>query len=411
MLFVISLVTASCGAKEPDKQPPVVEEKEYLSEWQEGYLDIHQISTGRGNVAFMIMPDGTTMVIDVGDIGASSNFGREIMPALPSLSKRPAEWIALYAEHFSPQVAQKGKVDYVLLTHMHEDHIGSMSMAIAAPGKDYKLSGVTHLAELLEFGTLVDRNYPDYNYPTTAHFTNAYTANYLKYVNARKTGGGKVEGFSVGSNSQFSMIHAAEKYPSFEIRNIYANGLLWTGSGTASEMISQDTPTSNENVYSTVIRLTYGRFKYYSGGDVSAENIWNNSWADAEGLVAEKVGPVDVVVCNHHACRDAMFSKFIQKTQPQAFIIPMWDSLHAEADPVDRMFDGELYPADRMVFAAGIVPSTRAGLGKLGVEIKPDGHIVTRVYPGGSQFQMFVLNDRSTEYEIIYKTDRIQSRD
>jgi hypothetical protein len=33
-----------------------------MTPWKEGYLDIHQISTGRGNAAFMILPDGTTMV-------------------------------------------------------------------------------------------------------------------------------------------------------------------------------------------------------------------------------------------------------------------------------------------------------------------------------------------------------------
>ena len=33
-----------------------------LTPWREGYLDIHQISTGRGNATFMILPDGTTMM-------------------------------------------------------------------------------------------------------------------------------------------------------------------------------------------------------------------------------------------------------------------------------------------------------------------------------------------------------------
>ena len=30
--------------------------QEYLPEWQEGYLDIHTVATGRGDAAFVIMP-------------------------------------------------------------------------------------------------------------------------------------------------------------------------------------------------------------------------------------------------------------------------------------------------------------------------------------------------------------------
>ena len=39
-----------------------------LSEWQPGFLDIHHINTGRGDAAFMVFPDGTTMLVDAGDM-------------------------------------------------------------------------------------------------------------------------------------------------------------------------------------------------------------------------------------------------------------------------------------------------------------------------------------------------------
>ena len=35
--------------------------------------------------------------------------------------------------------------------------------------------------------------------------------------------------------------------------------------------------------------------------------------------------------------------------------------------------------------------------------------VVTRVYPGGEKFQIFVLNDRNEAYEILYKTGEIKS--
>ena len=41
----------------------------YLPKWQEGYMDIHTIATGRGDATLVIMPDGTTLMIDAGDNG------------------------------------------------------------------------------------------------------------------------------------------------------------------------------------------------------------------------------------------------------------------------------------------------------------------------------------------------------
>ncbi len=38
-----------------------------LPAWTPGTLDIHQISTGRGNSALLILPDGTSLLIDAGE--------------------------------------------------------------------------------------------------------------------------------------------------------------------------------------------------------------------------------------------------------------------------------------------------------------------------------------------------------
>ena len=66
-----------------------------LKAWKEGTLDIHHISTGRGPAIFFILPDGTRMLVDAGDLGDPSRWThKEIMPAMPNATKRPAEWIA-----------------------------------------------------------------------------------------------------------------------------------------------------------------------------------------------------------------------------------------------------------------------------------------------------------------------------
>ena len=68
---------ASCQQEKPFPDDAVDKVYEYLPEWQAGYLDIHQVSTGRGNAAYLIFPDGTTMLLDAGDLGVHTIKGFE----------------------------------------------------------------------------------------------------------------------------------------------------------------------------------------------------------------------------------------------------------------------------------------------------------------------------------------------
>ena len=56
--------------------------------WKEGYFDIHAINTGRGECTFFIMPDGTTMCVDAGEIGAKDPSSYKMVPQRPNSSTR-----------------------------------------------------------------------------------------------------------------------------------------------------------------------------------------------------------------------------------------------------------------------------------------------------------------------------------
>ena len=59
-LLCLILISRTTYAQIAEKGKP-------LPAWQEGYLDLHHINTGRGNCAYYIFPDGTTMLFDAGE--------------------------------------------------------------------------------------------------------------------------------------------------------------------------------------------------------------------------------------------------------------------------------------------------------------------------------------------------------
>lgn len=63
--YILLLVVAAFAATTPVFS-------QTLEKWEEGYLDIHHINTGRGDCTFCILPDGTTLLIDAGEIKANT---------------------------------------------------------------------------------------------------------------------------------------------------------------------------------------------------------------------------------------------------------------------------------------------------------------------------------------------------
>ena len=97
-----------------------------LPNWQAGYLDIHHINTGHGDAAFYIFPDGTTMLLDAGEMDPNSPRINSPRNATlhPNNSKRAYEWIADYIKNFHPTPSNP-VIDYSVITHFHDDHFGS----------------------------------------------------------------------------------------------------------------------------------------------------------------------------------------------------------------------------------------------------------------------------------------------
>jgi beta-lactamase superfamily II metal-dependent hydrolase len=107
-------------------QAQIPHKGEVLSPWKEGYLDLHHINIGRGNVAYYILPDGTTMLFDAGEQEPTDprTLSRRNSGIRPNDSKRAYEWIAHYINQVAPQ-GRKAVINYAILSHYHDDHMGA----------------------------------------------------------------------------------------------------------------------------------------------------------------------------------------------------------------------------------------------------------------------------------------------
>ena len=136
--------------------------------WSPGYLDIHHINTGRGDAAFFIFPDGTTMLFDAG-ARDTTMVGRwaplKIVPPRPDDSRTPGAWIAHYIRQVTPPESS-AQIDYAVISHFHSDHYGGVTGNDPASGEGgYKLTGITEVGDLIPIHGIIDRGYPDYDYP------------------------------------------------------------------------------------------------------------------------------------------------------------------------------------------------------------------------------------------------------
>jgi beta-lactamase superfamily II metal-dependent hydrolase len=377
--------------------------QEYLPKWQEGYMDIHTIATGRGDATFLVLPDGTTLMIDAGD------NGKEKDKQHPDTTKRAGEWQAIYMKKVMEGLPGNGKVDYAMITHFHDDHMGAFRQML--PGKNgYGLSGITLVGELVGYNKLLDRGYPKYNFPNKKlnNTNKKFMPEYFKFVEYQTANGMKMERFEPGVLNQIFLVHNPKKYrKNFEIRNLAANGQVWTGKGEKAEKQYKGDPNLfDENVNSCALRITYGDFRYYNGGDLSGGNwkSYKSTERDMETPVAKVCGEVNVMKANHHGYYETCNGFFMNMLSPEVVIIDARSDNHPVPSTFARMTDPMVLPCQPEFYITVDQPRKKLGE-ELWSKFKPWGHIVVRVYEGGEKYQIFVLDADSTDYPIIYKSE------
>ena len=413
LLSAMFLTSETACAQKP------VKEGQKITPWEEGCLDIHFINTCTGESQFIIMPDGTQMLVDVG--GALLDDELALVP-IPDQARRPGEWINRYIKRCM-KWTKNDKIDYLSITHLHGDHIGTISPATPNSYKgNWRSSSLADIVDNNKVGKLVDRGYPKYDYPSYT-VENKHLDNYIKCTRWHAaTAGMKIERFVPGADNQFTLKYDAASYPAFKIQNIAANGVVWTGKGTETATAFPDSsafagkgkanqPSPSENSLSTVFKLTYGDFDYFAGGDVSHNGDEYFSWKDVETPIADVVGCVEVMKANHHGCWDANNDYILEKLSPLSKILTVWRTTQPTGG-IAKYFSPKVNGGNTDLFITHLEPETEEKLGAdmAKVASKDDAHIVVRVNPDGKTYYIYVINVNGDSMKVTKAFGPYQSR-
>lgn len=361
-----------------------------LPDWQEGMLDIHAVNTARGECTFFILPDGTTLVVDAGEITQKpKNY--PIDKQRPDDATRPADTYANYIRHFSPH---KDYIDYFMLSHFHADHMGQLCPESVKSSKgDYLESGVTALYDRIPFKTAIDRAYPDFDAMKVKARSEEALANYSKFLDCHiKKGDLKAEALKLGSDDQIYLKYNGEKYPDFKVRNLCANGYVWKD---GKEINSYDAPGNiRENGASCGFLLSYGDFDYLTAGDL------NGGSTDTQVLLAQAIGKeIEAAKSNHHLSPKTMPQEMMDILNPQVMVTQSFNVRVIQPDQniIAQIADNnQTHQYFTNIDTSLLEEFPQAYKACAGV----NGHVVIRVMPGGKEFYVIMLDDTDNAYRV-----------
>ncbi|MDE5539194.1 MAG: MBL fold metallo-hydrolase [Bacilli bacterium] len=252
--ILIIVLLGLCGCARPDFSSSHVEEENKTEVKLEGELVVHFLDVGQADAMVLELPNRELMLIDAGE----SQSAKKIIDYIKNLGYN--------------------RIDYVIGTHPHADHIGGMAEVIKA----------------FEIGTI---------YMPKVVATSKTYENLLLTIQDKglkiKTGKSGVQVFDNGNLKGEIVAPNKEKY-------------------------------SGYNNYSIVLKLVYGDTSYLFMGDAEALS---------ESEIMGEVD-VDVLKVGHHGSDTSSSHEFLDKVQPKYAIISVGADnkyKHPSSDVVKRL--------------------------------------------------------------------------
>ena len=222
-------------------------------------LEIFSIDTEGGQATLLVSPSGQTLLIDTGYAGFSG---------------RDADRIATAAK-----AAHVKRIDYLLITHFHSDHVG----------------GVANLAERLPVSVFLDKG-PSVE--EKGQYPEAYAATFAK--------------------GEHKVIKPGDTIPvkGLDVTVLVAAGEHIDRKGEANPSCAGIAPKEGEdgeNPQSSGVLVEFGKFRFSDLGDIT----WNKELALL--CPENRVGTVDLALTTHHGT--SVSPKAIYAMAPRAIIM------------------------------------------------------------------------------------------
>ena len=277
MLIIIGAVFLYCVYLESDTEDiPRSTVSSFISE--DADLEIHFIDVGQGDCSLIIW-NGSAMLIDSGE-------------------KEEAETVLDYLKKHNVH-----RLEYIVVTHPHSDHMGSMSEVISA----------------VSVGKVIAPRVSDEMTPTSKTYEN--------FLKALKDKGLKLTAAKAGTVYSFEASGEEEKAP------------------PEFEILAPVNDYDDLNNYSVVLKLTYGSTSYLFTGDAEKK-------AERAILASGANVDADVLKVGHHGSSTSTGDEFLEEVSPEICIIQCgagnsYGHPHAETIEKFEAIDAEWYSTDR----------------------------------------------------------------
>ena len=227
-------------------------------------VDFYFIDVEGGQATLIVTPNKESVLVDAG---------------WPGFDKRDARRIAAAAKK-----AGVKKIDYLITTHYHTDHVG----------------GVPQMAAMMPVGTFVDHGDNRETGAAAERLMNAY-------LDATKS----AKRLTVAPGDKIPLKNVAIEFLS-------ADGKLTSRGGKANPLCTSPEKKAvdpSENARSVGFLLTYGSFKFVDLGDLT----WNKELELA--CPNNRIGEVDVYLTTHHGLDTSGPAELVHALHPKVAIM------------------------------------------------------------------------------------------
>lgn len=396
---------------------------ETLPPWRPGELELHFIHTGRGENCFFRLPDGTTILNDVGDFFRPRWVANGDLPLLPDDKRLGGDWVGAYLTRIGcPRV-----IDYLIFSHWHIDHVGHARYgAKEDPERAYRfrvtddgrrLNGFLCVAEEFAFARYFDREWPARG--TWAGTRKDCHPAVDAWLKPRLASGETVaEAFRVGARNQIALLHDPARHAGdFETRNLCASGKLWDGADGFRDFAAEHAAAGgktvlDENLLSLGFSIRYGDFTFFTAGDAYGKVRAPGGRPEAfpaparrpdgrlnyEALLGLRAGRASLCKMGHHGCCGAMAPAFVEAVRANAYVCSMWDSRQCDDFALKSILDTHAKHGEKPLILPNVAPASRLAAAARGeglmdrADVRAPAHIVVKVPPGGRTFTTYLLD-------------------